>query len=470
MSKVLIANRGEIACRIIKTCRDLNLKAVAVHSTADAGSKHVQMADEAHEIGPPAVSESYLNMDRILYAAKECGASFVHPGYGLLSENPVFARRVEARGLRWVGPAPDSIATMADKERARAIAIGAGAPVLKGSGRIASGSCEGMDLDALAADIGLPLLVKAVAGGGGIGMRICTRAKSLGKIIRTVSELAERTFGDGTVMVERYIERARHVEVQVFGLGDGRVASLFDRDCSTQRRFQKIVEEAPAPNLPGNVREDMSKAARDLAAGQRYRGAGTVEFIVDADSKEFFFLEMNTRLQVEHPVTEMITGLDLVALQLKLAAGEPLEDFSESPLQATGHAIESRIYAENPDNRFFPAPGTISRLRLPEETALVRVDSGVLEGSEITPYYDPLVAKLICAGTDREDARKRLAQSLNAFEIDGLATNISFLREFVASAFFDSAALRTDVVDMFTDARAAKKAETEGRRSSGPAR
>jgi len=456
VSKVLIANRGEVACRIIKTCQDLNLTTVAVYSEADSQSRHVQMADEAYQVGPSPVSESYLNIDRILKVVEKSGARFVHPGYGLLSENPTFAQRVEKQGIRWVGPSPECMIAMADKERARSIAVDAGLPVLKGSKRIASDCSKEIDLDGLVAEIGLPLLIKAVAGGGGIGMRKCTKIESLGKDIRRVSDLAGRIFGDDTVIVERYIERARHVEVQIFGLEDGQVISLFDRDCSTQRRFQKIVEEAPAPSLPDNVRTKMSKVACNLAVSQNYRGVGTVEFIFDVETKEFFFLEMNTRLQVEHPVTEMITGLDLVALQLKLAAGASLDDLPGSVMQRAGHAIECRIYAENPQNRFFPSPGTVTKLKLPEETTNVRVDIGVVKGSEITPYYDPLIGKLICSGTDRDEARKRLVDSLKSIEIDGLMTNIPFLREYLVSDFFDQTALCTDVVHRFMGMKSGK--------------
>ena len=450
--KVLIANRGEIACRIIKTCRKMGLQTVAVYSEADAGAKHTQMADEAFEIGAPPVRDSYLNMTRILEVAMETGAEYVHPGYGLLSENPEFARRVEAAKLRWVGPTPDCMIAMADKERARTIAIEAGVPVLKGSDRIPPGSKD-VDYDTLAAEIGLPALVKAVAGGGGIGMRICKKTKSIAKNVATVSELAERTFGDGTVIVERFIERARHVEIQVFGFGDGRVLSLFDRDCSTQRRFQKIIEEAPAPTLPDAVRAKMSDAACALASSQKYRGAGTVEFIVDAVTNEFFFLEMNTRLQVEHPVTEMITGLDIVEMQLRLAAGENVKDIVNADLRKTGHAIECRIYAEDPDKNFFPAPGMIAKLQFPKESSQVRVDIGVVEGATITPFYDPLIAKLICSGKDREDARRRLSECLAQTEIVGLTTNLSFLRDFAKSSFFETAELSTKVVDRYMTAR-----------------
>jgi 3-methylcrotonyl-CoA carboxylase alpha subunit len=444
---VLIANRGEIACRVIRTCHEMGLRAIAVYSEADRNAMHVHLADEAHEIGPPPVRESYLNIDRILEAARLSSARYVHPGYGLLSENADFARRVQAAGLRWVGPSPESIVAMGEKARARAIAEAAGVPVLKGSGPIMPS--DGTDFDALGAEIGMPALIKAVAGGGGIGMRICTRPENLAKSVAAVSEMAERTFGNVAVIVERYIERARHVEVQLFGLGDGRCLILFDRDCSTQRRFQKVVEEAPAPTLPEHVRRAMAEAARGLASAQNYRGAGTVEFIVDVRTNEFFFLEMNTRLQVEHPVTEMITGLDIVAMQLRLEMDDDSEALAEVAPIPSGHAIECRIYAEDPNRRFYPSPGLISRFEMPRQTRHVRIDTGVSAGSAITPYYDPLIAKITCHGDTREAARDTLLAALSQIDIAGVATNVDFLVRFVGSAHFDDDALHTGMIEAF---------------------
>ena len=444
---VLIANRGEVACRIARTCRELGLRTIAVYSVADRDALHVSLADEAYEIGAPPVRDSYLNIDRLLDVARRSRADYVHPGYGLLSENAAFARRVEASGIRWVGPRPETIVAMGDKARARAIAKSAGVPILEGSDVILP--ADETDLDILGADIGMPALVKAVAGGGGIGMRVCTNPRSLAKMVATASAMAERTFGNGAVIVERYIERARHVEVQVFGLGDGRCLVLFDRDCSAQRRFQKIVEEAPAPCLSETVRGQMAEAALSLAAAQRYRSAGTIEFIVDARTEEFFFLEMNTRLQVEHPVTELITGLDIVAMQLRLEMGEDPENLAATVLHPRGNAIECRIYAEDPQRSFFPSPGVISTFTMPRQGSDVRIDTGVAAGSVITPFYDPLIAKISCRGATREAARQSLLRALSQIDIQGLTTNVQFLTDFLASEHFDETALHTGMIKSF---------------------
>ncbi|MCG8358457.1 MAG: ATP-grasp domain-containing protein, partial [Kiloniellales bacterium] len=320
MHKVLVANRGEIACRVIRGCRALGLSAVAVHSEADAAALHVELADEAHAIGPPKPQESYLKAETIIETARKAGADAIHPGYGFLAENASFARMVQDAGLIWVGPRPATIEDMGDKERARLLAKSAGVPILPGSPRFPENDLAG--LDEAAAEVGFPLLVKASAGGGGIGMRLVEAPEDLQKVVVATQGMAARSFGDGTVFLERYVRKARHIEIQVFGLGDGHAVHLFERECSIQRRFQKIIEETPAPGLPAATRQAMAEAAVALAKQERYRGAGTVEFVVDAESNAFFFLEMNTRIQVEHPVTEMTTGLDLVALQLRLAAGE----------------------------------------------------------------------------------------------------------------------------------------------------
>ena len=449
MTKVLIANRGEIACRIIRTCQSMGLASVAVYSTADAGALHTEMADEAYEIGEAPVRSSYLNMDAILEVVKKTNADMVHPGYGLLSENPEFAERIQKAGLKWVGPSPESMVAMADKERARSIAEKANVPIIKGSGRIIPDDTT--DFEAIAKEIGFPLLVKATAGGGGIGMRICHKMKLLAKTAKTVSEMAERTFADGTILLERYFERARHVEVQIFGIGDGGVLTLFDRDCSAQRRFQKVIEEAPAPGLDDDVRARMGEAARALASSQNYRGAGTVEFILDITTHEFFFLEMNTRLQVEHPVTEMITGLDLVSMQLRLEMDANVEAIAALNPVCTGHAVECRVYAEDPENNFMPAPGTISRFVLPVITETIRIDTGVKSGSEITPFYDPLIAKVICSGRDRSEVITTLSRVLNETKFEGLTTNIDFLGKLLQSQDFVSARLHTKIIDEFME-------------------
>jgi len=442
--KVLIANRGEIACRIIRSCQALGLRTVAVHSEADAQAMHVAMADEAEAIGPSAPRESYLVPERILAAAAAHGADAVHPGYGFLSENAEFARAVQAAGLAWVGPAPDTIDAMGDKERAREIARAAGVPVLPGSRRFAAGGTP--NLVEAAAAVGYPLLVKAASGGGGIGMRRVDGPETLNDVASATQAMAERSFGDGTVYLERYIPLARHVEIQVFGFGNGEAVHLFERDCSLQRRFQKIIEESPAPGLPDAVRARMADAAVQLCREQRYAGAGTIEFIVDADSFEFFFLEMNTRIQVEHPVTEMTTGRDLVALQLELARGS-LAPFAQSAVQAGGHAIECRLYAENPARNFFPSPGTLNVFGLPPTGPDVRIDTGFRQGDTITPFYDPMIAKVICRGDTRAQAIERMAGALDGIAVEGLKSNLAFLRQAMRHPAFAAGAVSTDFVE-----------------------
>ena len=444
---LLIANRGEIACRIIRSARALGLKTVAVHSDADESALHVSLAERAVRIGPAKAAESYLRMDALLEAAAATGAQAVHPGYGFLAENADFAQRTRDAGLVFVGPTPAQIAAMGDKARARALATAASVPVVPGSERFAMGELEG--LPAAARAVGFPLLVKAAAGGGGIGMRLVEDEAQLLKVAEATQTMAERSFGDGAVFLERFIPKARHVEIQVFGFGDGRAIHLFERDCSLQRRFQKVVEESPAPGLPEPVRARMAKAAVSLAAAQQYAGAGTVEFIVDAASFEFFFLEMNTRIQVEHPVTEMVTALDLVALQLRLAMGDPLAELAQDAVGVRGHAVECRLYAENPAKMFLPSPGRLERLVLPSEVAGVRVDTGVREGDVITAYYDPMIAKIIAWGPDRAAALQTLAGALATTHAEGISTNIEFLRRAVAHPAFAAGDVFTGFIDAF---------------------
>jgi 3-methylcrotonyl-CoA carboxylase alpha subunit len=444
---ILIANRGEIACRVIRSARALGARTVAVYSDADRDALHVAMADEAVHIGPAKAAESYLNVDAILEAARSTGATAIHPGYGFLAENAGFASRVAAAGLTWIGPTPAQIEAMGDKERARRIAVEAGVPVVPGSPRFPGGELDG--LAAAAAAVGYPLLVKASAGGGGIGMRLVEAEDQLLKTAEATQTMAARSFGDGTVFLERYIPRARHVEIQVFGFGDGRAIHLYERDCSIQRRFQKVIEESPAPGLPADVRERMAEAAVALARQQRYAGAGTVEFIVDARTHEFFFLEMNTRIQVEHPVTEMITGIDLVALQLRLAGGEALAELGQADVQVRGHAIECRIYAENPAKMFLPSPGKLNRLKLPEAGPAVRIDTGVREGDTITAYYDPMIAKLICHGPDRDAALAALESALADSAIEGIAHNLDFLARTVRHPAFRAGEVFTGFIDTY---------------------
>ena len=444
--RILIANRGEIACRIIRACHALGWTAIAVYSEADAQARHVAEADEAVAIGPAKPQLSYLNADALLDAAKASGAQAIHPGYGFLAENAEFARRVEATGLVWIGPRPDTIEMMGDKDRARQIAVRAEVPVVPGSRRFEMGELDGLE-DA-AALVGYPLLVKAAGGGGGIGMRLVDAPAMLREIANGTQALAQRSFADGTVFLECYVAQARHVEVQVFGFGDGRAVHLFERECSIQRRFQKILEESPSPGISTVLRSEITAAAVRLAETVNYRGAGTVEFIVDNDSGAFYFLEMNTRIQVEHPVTEMVTGLDLVSLQLRLAAGESLADqLGVSRIVQSGHAIEVRICAENPDRMFLPSPGTITTLRFPRDTHNVRIESGVRAGDKLSPFYDSMIAKIICSGQTRDEAIATMRIALNDLELDGIVTNVAFLRRLLDHPAFRRGETLTTFVD-----------------------
>ncbi|MDA7949312.1 MAG: acetyl-CoA carboxylase biotin carboxylase subunit [Hyphomicrobiaceae bacterium] len=445
ISKLLVANRGEIACRIFRACRSMGIATVAVHSEADRDSLHVSLADEAMEIGPAPAPESYLNSDAVLAAARESGADAVHPGYGFLAENADFARAIRQSGMIWIGPAPETIDAMGDKECARAIARQCGVPILPGSARFVS--ADEVRLECAALEVNFPILVKAAAGGGGIGMRVVDSLEELRAKVETTQKLAERTFGDPSVYLERYVANARHVEVQIFGFGDGTGIHLFDRDCTIQRRFQKIIEEAPAPALPPAVRELLHSAALKLVSAQHYLGAGTVEFIYDCDREEVYFLEMNTRIQVEHAVTEMITGTDLVDWQIKAAAGTFEQLPSQEAVTGSGHAVECRIYSERPEKNFFPSPGTLEKLRFPEEGEGLRIDTGVREGDSITPFYDPMIAKVIAAGVDRAAAIDRMCQALKAVEISGVGTNIAFLLEVLRDPEFAQVEMTTRYVD-----------------------
>ena len=446
MKTVLVANRGEIACRIIRSCRQLGLRTVAVYSEADSKSLHVQSADEAVAIGPSPARESYLQADRLISAARASSADAVHPGYGFLSESAEFAEAVMAAGLVWIGPSPHAIRDMGDKQRARELARASGLPILPGSPRFNAGELE--NLDVAGAAVGYPLLVKAAAGGGGIGMRRVDGPEQLRATAEATQSMAAKSFGDGAIYLERYIERARHVEIQVFGFGGGKAIHLYERDCSTQRRFQKVIEESPAPLLPQEVRERMAAAATRLCADQAYEGAGTVEFVVDADTHEFFFLEMNTRIQVEHPVTEMNTGRDLVAMQIEHARGT-LRALPQREVMASGHAIECRIYAENPAKNFLPSPGRLLRFSLPEPTSDVRIDSGFRAGDDVTHFYDPMIAKVICHGATREAAIERAIQTLRVIEVEGPATNLAFLRSTLAHPGFREGKIFTGFVERF---------------------
>ena len=425
MEKVLVANRGEIACRIMRSCRALGLKTVAVYSEADAGALHVSQADEAQAIGPAPAKQSYLVSDNILAAAMTAGADAVHPGYGFLAENSEFARAVARAGLTWIGPTPESIDDMGDKERARLLARAAGVPILPGSARFAPGDLAG--LKEAARTVGFPLLAKASAGGGGIGMRRVDKPEDLAKTVEATQALAEKSFGDGTIYLERLVAKARHVEIQVFGFGDGRAVHMYERECSVQRRFQKIIEETPSPGITAETRTAMADAAVALIKQERYRGAGTIEFVVDAESGAYYFLEMNTRIQVEHPVTEMTTGLDLVALQIRLARGDDLSALTQESIRPGGHSIECRLYAENPAMNFLPSPGPLKRFQLPNATDGLRIDTGVREGDRITFHYDPMIAKMVSHGRDRDEAIARMLAALSGVQVEGVKTNAALL-------------------------------------------
>jgi acetyl-CoA carboxylase, biotin carboxylase subunit len=437
---VLVANRGEIARRVIRTARKMGIRAVAVYSEADAGLPYVAEADEAVLIGPPAPAGSYLNIDAILAAAGQAGAQAVHPGYGFLAENPDFAAAVLDAGLTWVGPSPESMAQMGDKINARNLMEQAGVPVSAGTREPVADTGAAL---AAAEQIGYPVMIKASAGGGGIGMTAAANPDQLAAGFETARTRAERFFGNPAILLERYVERARHVEVQILGLPDGRVLALGERDCSVQRRHQKVAEETPSPGVSPQLRARMLDAAVQAGEAVGYLGAGTVECLVDVTTQDFMFLEMNTRLQVEHPVTELVTGIDLVEQQFLVAAGEPIS-FDPARLTSHGHAIELRVYAED-SKRFLPSPGLIEEWSEPAGPG-IRVDAGYTAGNRVTPYYDPLLAKLCAYGDDRAQALDRAAAALAAFSISGLKTNLAFHAELLESAEFRSGDYDTSLV------------------------
>jgi 3-methylcrotonyl-CoA carboxylase alpha subunit len=445
MDKVLIANRGEIACRIIKSCQKLGTKTVAVYSEADKNSLHKSLADEAIYIGAAKSTESYLNVTAVLKAAKDTGATAIHPGYGFLAENTSFAESIISEGIKWIGPDPKTILLMGDKARARAIAEDAGVPVLPGSKRFAVDQLD--ELESCAKEVGYPLLVKAAAGGGGIGMKLVQNEQNLLKIAQSTQQLALRSFGDGTIFLERYVERARHIEIQIFGDGKGNVIHLFERDCSIQRRFQKVIEESPAPHLTKKVRNEIAISAVNLAKSQNYAGAGTVEFIFDDESKDYYFLEMNTRIQVEHPVTEMVTDMDLVAMQLQLVFDNDFK-IEQASIKQHGVAIECRLYAENPKKMFLPSPGLLTTMKFPNESETLRIDTGYREGDRVTPYYDPMIAKVIAWGENREKAIATMVNSLLQTKIEGLHTNLSFLLDILHLNEFQDGRISTSFISL----------------------
>jgi len=443
--KILIANRGEIALRVIQACRELGVATVAVYSTADADSLHVAMADESVCIGPPSSGESYLDSTRLISAAQITGADAVHPGYGFLAENAAFAEALEEEGITWIGPAPETIRRMGDKARARRTAEAAGVPVLPGSQEPLTDAAEAAER---AAEVGYPVILKAAAGGGGRGMRIVHAADEIAGQFSTAREEAQKSFNDGSLYLEKYLMAPRHVELQVFGDHHGNVVHLGERECSIQRRHQKLVEEAPSPALTAELRREMGQAAVRLGEAGGYRNAGTVEFLLDTDDR-FYFMEMNTRIQVEHPVTEMVTGIDLVRLQVRVAAGEELDLPSEVPIR--GHAIECRINAEHPE-RFTPSPGLLTAFR-PAGGPGTRVDTHAYPGYRVPPFYDSLVAKLVVWAEDRPAAIRRMARALDEMDVQGIDTSIPLHRRIMDDPVFQAGELSTRFMEGFQERR-----------------
>ncbi|KAF0093599.1 MAG: urea carboxylase [Puniceicoccaceae bacterium 5H] len=439
--KVLIANRGEIACRIIRTLRQLGVQSVAIYSDADAYAAHVGLADEAVRVGPAPVAESYLNTNAILQAVRETGAQAVHPGYGLLSENAAFAEACEAAGVTFIGPTPEQMRQFGLKHTAREIAQQAAVPLVPGTGVL-----EGVD-DALrqAGEIGYPVMLKSSAGGGGIGMRLCRDARELEQAYAAVERLSRNNFNDAALFLEKYLERARHIEVQLFGDGQGRVVTLGERDCSVQRRNQKVIEETPAPGITGELRVALAEAARRLGERIAYRSAGTVEFIYDVGSGQFYFLEVNTRLQVEHGVTELVTGVDLVAWMVRLAAGG-WQPPAQEEIRSVGHAIQTRLYAEDPLKHFQPSTGELTEARFPEWT---RVDRWIERGTEVSPYYDPMLAKVLVQGDDRKQAIGRMQRALAETRVAGVETNLEFTRQIFDESAFQRGQVHTRFLEGF---------------------
>jgi len=448
--KILIANRGEIACRVAATARRMGIQSVAVYSEADAHARHVAFCDEAVAIGPAAASESYLNIDRVIAAAKQSGAEAIHPGYGFLSENEAFAAACEKAGLVFIGPPASAIRAMGSKSAAKSLMEKAQVPLVPG---YHGDNQDPVFLQAQADQIGYPVLLKASAGGGGKGMRVVTRSEDFTDALSSCQREAKNSFGDERVLVEKYLTRPRHIEIQIFADTHGNCVSLFERDCSVQRRHQKVLEEAPAPGMSAERRQAMSAAAIAAAKAVAYVGAGTVEFIANQDGS-FYFMEMNTRLQVEHPVTEMITSTDLVEWQLRVAAGERLPQLQHE-LAINGHAIEARIYAENPEKGFLPSTGKLDYLHMPQAVHFthgeLRIDAGVRQGDVISPFYDPMIAKLIVHGKDRAEALARMAQALATFQVVGPATNVAFLGRLITSEPFVSADLDTGLIERHHD-------------------
>jgi acetyl-CoA carboxylase biotin carboxylase subunit len=451
--KILIANRGEIACRIIRACREMKIKSVAVYSEADRDALHVRMADKAYFIGAPPSAESYLRSEKILDAAKKSDAEAIHPGYGFLSENAEFVREVEKEGITFIGPSPEAMEAMGGKMSARKIAIAAGVPVVPGTTEPLGSFEEARDV---AASFGYPVMLKASAGGGGKGMRLVENEQDLKNALEAAQSEAEASFGDSAVYVEKAIVRPRHIEIQVFSDKHGNHVHLGERECSIQRRHQKVIEECPSPIDSPELRQKMGECAVLVAKAVDYVGAGTVEFLVSDLDKSFYFLEMNTRLQVEHPVTELVTRIDLVREQINVAYGERLS-FAQEDVNWDGHAIECRVYAEDPENNFLPSPGKITRLRLPQGSG-VRDDGGIYEGSEISIYYDPMISKLAVYGRNRSEAIERMRRALCEYEVGGIKTTLPFFREVMEDAEFVEGNLDTGFIGRFNERRNAPAA------------
>ncbi|MBS1796235.1 MAG: acetyl-CoA carboxylase biotin carboxylase subunit [Acidobacteria bacterium] len=455
--KILIANRGEIACRVIRACREMKIKTVAVYSEADRNALHVRMADEAYLIGAPPSAESYLRWEKIIDVAKKSGAEAIHPGYGFLSENADFVRHVTAEGITFIGPPPEAMEAMGGKISARLIAIDAGVPVVPGTTEPLKSYEDALET---ARRFGYPVMLKASAGGGGKGMRLVEREEDLKSLLETAQSEARASFGDDAVYVEKAVVRPRHIEIQVFSDTHGNHVYLGERECSIQRRHQKVIEECPSPINDPELRRQMGECAVKVAAAVDYVGAGTVEFLVSDLDRSFYYLEMNTRLQVEHPVTELVTGIDLVREQIRVAWGEKLS-FTQEDVKLRGHAIECRVYAEDPDSNFMPSPGKITRLRLPQGSG-VRDDGGIYEGSEISIYYDPMISKFAVYGRDRAEALDRMRRALREYEVGGIKTTLPFFREVAEDEEFIEGRLDTGFIPRFNARKKAKELdETE---------
>jgi acetyl-CoA carboxylase biotin carboxylase subunit len=454
--KILIANRGEIAVRIVRACRDLNISPVSVFSEADAGALHVRLADEAYEVGAPPSIESYLRIDRIIDAARRSKAEAIHPGYGFLAENADFARAVQEAGLVFIGPTPEAMELMGSKTSARRVATAAGVPVVPGTTEPLASYEAAREVSA---ELGYPVMIKASAGGGGKGMRLVASEDELLSAFETAQSEATAAFGNAEVYLEKVVERPRHIEIQIFADQHGNCVHLGERECSIQRRHQKVIEECPSPINDASLREKMGAAAVSAARAVNYTGAGTVEFLVADATREFYFLEMNTRLQVEHPVTELVTGIDLVREQIMVASGHALS-FTQQDVRWLGHAIECRVYAEDPENNFMPSPGRIKQLRVPAGPG-IRDDSGVDDQTEVSIYYDPMISKLAAWGRTRREAIDRLRRALDEYTVGGIKTTLPFFREIVRDAQFIEGRLDTNFIPRFFGRRAEASSTTD---------